>query len=186
MAINILFAFAVSTIAQFSPYDSAGAQTAHYADEDIIFQYSNTYVGIIEAEYSPKIPSVNVILRNGHNNFTSMASVRTIFGRVLTRVSNDLDDIALSNSNRAIEDAIQFFSYVDLKHKPWASVSDEGIAMLQWTNGERGVMLFFGGDKIVTMSTADSTTNYSETMSDYRIEIDQLVDISRAIDYLYS
>jgi hypothetical protein len=66
------------------------------------------------------------------------------------------------------------------------SVTDEGIAMLQWTTGERGVMLFFGGDGIVTMSTADATTDYSETLRDYVINGSQLVDVSRAIDSIYS
>jgi hypothetical protein len=187
MGISILYAVAVSTIVQLSPCVTAGVHMTHYVREEITYQASNnTYLQTIESRYDAKTPPVSVIAKGDTGkNAACIGNVRTMFRRSLTRVINDLDSLALSNSNRAVEDAIDLLSYIDLNHEPWATVTDEGIAMLQWNVDEAGVILLFGGDGIVTMSTATSVKNYTETLVDYTIDRDKLQAVSWEIKRLY-
>jgi hypothetical protein len=119
-------------------------------------------------------------------DFGHVEATRQMFRDSLRRVSADLDFDSGSAAARAIVDAMSLLQDVAFKHEPWASVTDDGIAMLKWQPNDDGILLLFSGDGVVSASTSSETQNYSEASNDYRIGAPAAALISNIIKKLYS
>lgn len=99
----------------------------------------------------------------------SVHKLRASFRDALTRITSSLDPAEKYQADIAIREAISLVGRVNIEHTPWATVTDMGIAAVQWQAGENGLLLMFAGDGVVSVSRASSTKDYSSNSHDYSI-----------------
>jgi hypothetical protein len=121
------------------------------------------------------VSAVNTNLIKGGGIIVKQADARSVnevvqsLDQALGRVRSLLDETESAQANNAVRDAIAFFSGLNVLRRPWITVTDMGIAAMQWQSGDNGLLLMFTGDGTVSISRTTSLEDYSSNSTDYPI-----------------
>ncbi len=129
-------------------------------------------------------PSHEVIIHLADLN--DRLKVKMALSDALTRVATELGPKELQRAHAAIREATNLVGRIPVQHEPWVSITDEGLAVLQWQAKNNGVMLLLSGDGVVTVSVTNSKENYSDNAFDYDVGGNASIVIAASVHNLYA
>lgn len=125
------------------------------------------------------LPGGDVVVRP--TDAALINDVSPLLAAASARVQPELGPDENQRAILAVRDAEKFIGSLSVTSLPIVNVTEDGIATMQWRTSTAGIMLFFGGDGIVTISNRDNTTGYSESLRDYEISSNISIYVSDMI-----
>ena len=91
-----------------------------------------------------------------------------------------------ASASGAIRDVLRFLDTHSISREPRSSLSDDGLATLQWRSGNTGVMLVFSGDGQYTFSEKRTGTYYISDPREIALEDSRIEMIESALNRVFS
>lgn len=104
--------------------------------------------------------------------------LRGAFDRALKDAEPLLDEAEREVARNATSQAIALLGDVQFDRMPWADITDEGVALVQWQRDDRGIVFAFTGDGEYTVARKYmASENYLGRTSDLNVSASLSLDL---------
>ena len=94
--------------------------------------------------------------------------IRMAIDAALREIKDELSENEIEVARKATDEAVAVIGSTEFEKMPWVGVTDVGTVMVQWQQGDEGVVFSFAGSGIFAMALKNGAS--SHYAKDYREE----------------